>query len=145
MRDKGRIFRRQALLLGLALWGLLAFSAVAECVVSTSGGSHDAAHGTASHAHGESAHIESEVIGPADHQCHHNVGHQHKNAADTIYASPRRVVDQADAPTELDVADWSAASALLLLGLRRRGPTSPVSRSSPSGRHILISECVART
>lgn len=145
MRDKERIFRGQVLLLGLALWGLLAFGAVADCMVSTGGGSHDAAHGTASHAHGESAHIESAVMGPADHQCHHNVGHQHTNAADTMYASPRRAVDQEDAPAEPDAAGWSAASALSLLGLGLRGPPSPVSRSSPSGRHILISECVART
>lgn len=137
-------------MLGLALWGLLAFGALAECIVDTGGEAHGAAHGTTNHAHGEAVHDEavhgeSKVMGPAGHQCHHNAGHQHKNAADTVYVAPRRAVDQVDTPIPPASAGWSAASALVLLGLQRRGPPSPVSRSSPSGRHILILECVART
>lgn len=134
-------------MLGLALLALFAFSIlqVAECVVAVSAGSHGAAHATGEHAHSESAHSESEGIGPASHQCHHNAGHQHQDAADKVYASPRRVIDLGPAPVGPDAADWSAAGALDLLGLRWRGPPSSDSQSFPSGRQILITRCVART
>lgn len=73
----------------------LAFSIVqvAECVVAASAGSHGAAHATGEHAHSESVHSAPEGIRLAGHQCHHNAGHQHQDAADKAYASPRRGVD----------------------------------------------------
>ncbi len=142
MRGKGRIFHWRALILGVALSALFAFMIihVAECPVAFGAGSHGAAHATAAQAHSE-----SKGIGPAGHRCHHDAGHQHMGGADKLYASPRRVVDQVDAPVGPDAADWSAAGALVLLGVQRRGPPSSISPSSPSGRHILISTCVART
>lgn len=159
MRDEGRILRRRALGVGLALWALFAFSIlqVAECVVAVSAGSHGAVHDKAEqahneqvyseHAHGESVYSESEGIGPAGQQCHHNAGHQHQGAAEKVYASPRRVVDQVAAgPVGVGAADSSVACALLLLGLWRRGPPSSVSRSFLLGRnYILDSTCVSRT
>lgn len=141
MRGEGRTVCRRALSVGLVLWALFAFSIVqvAECL-AVGAGSHGAAHATAEHVHSGFA-----EMGPVGHRCHHDAGRQRMDAANKLYASPRRVVDHVSDPVGLDAADWSAASALVLLGVRRRGPPSSVSRSFPSGRHILISGCIART
>lgn len=145
MLGEGGIVRRRALSVGLALWAILSFSIgqVAECAgaVAVGAGSQGVAHAVAWQAHSE-----SEEIGSAGHRCHHDIGHKHKGAGSTVYAAPRRVADQvAAAPVGPDATDWSAAGALVLFGVRRRGPPYSISRSSPSGRHILISLCVTRT
>jgi hypothetical protein len=139
---------RRALSVGLILWALFAFSIaqVAECPVGVGAGSHGAAHDTAEQAHSRSAHIGPEGIGPGGHRCHHDAGRQHMGTTGKLYAAPRRLVDPVDtAPAGPDAAGWSAAGALILLGVQRRGPPPSVSRSFPSGRHILISTGVART
>lgn len=159
MGGKGRVFGWRVLMFGLALLALLSFSVgkVAECAVAVGTGSHRAAdlaagpaHSESAHSHRESALSESVSVGPAGagsavQPCHHDAGHQHKGAANKVYASLARVVDHVSVPVDPDATDLSAAGALVLLGLGRRGPPSSVPRSSPSGRHILISGCVART
>jgi hypothetical protein len=87
--------------------------------------------------------------GPATPRCHHDAGHQHKGATSKQYASPRRVADHATsalaAPQVDPVAVPAAVRTVLVpLGADRRGPPGPDSRSSPSGRDLLISTCVAR-
>lgn len=156
MGGKGRIFCWRALMLGLALLAVLSFSVgkVAECAGDVGAGSQGAAGAAdeaAGQTHSESADSESAEIGPARtgpevQRCHHDAGHKHKGAASKLYASPRRVVDQVGVTPVGPIAtdSWSV-SALVLLGILRRGPPSPVSRSFPSGRQTLILGCVART
>jgi len=145
VRGEERVAGLRALGVGLALWVLLAFAIVdvAECAAAAGAGSHGTAaafHNTAEHSHSESAGVR-----PVGHRCHHDVDHQHMGAAGKLYAAPRRLADhQSTDPAGSNAADWSAASALVLLGIQRRGPPLSVPRSSPSGRHILISTCVAR-
>jgi hypothetical protein len=149
VRGEGRIVRLRTLSVGLALWAVFAFMIVhaAECAFAAGAGSHGGAHTTAvAHTAVGQAHSEAEGIGPAGHRCHHDAGHQHMGAGDKLYASSRRMIEcVAPDPAGLDTAGWSAADALIFLRVRRRGPPPSASRSSLSGRHILISTCVART
>ncbi|MCA1836391.1 MAG: hypothetical protein LC721_08725 [Actinobacteria bacterium] len=119
---------------------------VAECAVGTGAGSHDHIH-LAAAADPTTGQAPSTLDGitPAGHHCHHDTRHQQVGTVDKLQASPRRLIDDLAAdPAGPAAANVSAASALVLFGLRRRDPPS-VSRSCPSGRPILISTCVART
>lgn len=156
-----KILGWRVLMLALALGAILAFAVgkVAECSIANNAGSYDAADAAvAAHSHSgpkESAHSHSldgkskliapTRVGSAVRQCHHDSDHKHKGAASKMDASSPRGIDYVSTKIDIGGVDWSAAGALLLLGLRRRGPPSSISRSCPSGRHILISECVART
>lgn len=155
-----RVLGWRVIMLGLGLGAILAFAAgrVAECSIAVDAGSYSAASvaGPAhSHAGSEkstpnhSIDDRSELsaparTGPAVGQCHHGSDHQHKGAASKIHASSPRAIDHVSATIDFGGLDWSAAGAVVLLGLGRRSPPSSVSRSCPSGRHILIS-CIART
>lgn len=159
--DEVRVLCWRVLMLGLALGAILAFAVgkVAECSIASDAGSYDAANAVvAAHSHSgpeESAHSHSidgkpkliapARVGAAVRQCHHDSDHNHKGAASKMDASSPRGINHVSATIDIGGTDWSAAGALFLLGLRRRGLPSSISCSCPSGRHILISECVART
>lgn len=148
MRGKGRAVRRR--LLGFALFALVLFSVgkVAECAGAMAAGAHPVTHTAVVEAEGD-APVMAPAHGPTTQWCHHDAGHQHKGATSKQYASPRRVADQAITALvgpQIDPVAVPAAvrTVLLPVGADRRGPPGPDSRSSPSGRDLLISTCVAR-
>ena len=132
----------RAIRFGLALAAVLLFSIgkVAECAIDVGTGSPDVAHTTVG-----DAHIESAGTGPIGHRCHHDTGHQHKGADSKQYASPARMISHLTAPVGPDMAAWLAVDESALLGPQRRGPPSAGPPLSLSGRHLLLSTCVART
>lgn len=159
MGGKGKIFSRRAIMLALALLAIVTFSVgkVAECAgafgAESTVGATAAGAGQAHNefvetavAGDEPAEIEPALTWTSVSRCHHGAGHVHKGAGSKVYASPRQVADQLPAVLAgPDLAAWTPISLPVLLGMWWPGSPLRVSRSSPPGRQILISECVART
>lgn len=155
-----RILGWWVITLGLALGAILAFSIgqVAECSLAGDAQSSEAANaavltstqsGLEESAHSHSVVGKSTPSAPARMksavgQCYYGSGHKQKGAASKIYASSTRDIDQVSAANEFGGIDWPVAAGLFLIG-RWRGPLSFVSRSYPSGRHMLLSKSVTRT
>lgn len=162
-KNQARILGWRVLMLGfaLALGAILAFAVgkVAECSIAGDAGSYDVSSaalpapsysGPAEFAPSHPADGKSELIAPAwtgsaVGQCHHGNDHKHNGAVSKMDASSPRGIDHVSATVHFGGFGWSAAGALFVFGLRRRGRPGTVCRSCPSGRHILIAECVART